>query len=160
MRTYSLLQGVAAGEDLSPTAFGLSVHNAIVGQLSIANKVRSPALALAGGDYPLLAGFMEAAGILQEGIKEILLIFSEEPLPQMYHPSAESPSAICATALLLTLPAEGIKGTGVTLVNSSSIKVKTAFEEADYQLALVNALVENSGKIPLAREWELQINAN
>ncbi|USD21629.1 beta-ketoacyl synthase chain length factor [Microbulbifer variabilis] len=159
-RTYSLLQGVAAEEDLSPTAFGLSVHNAIAGQLSIANKVRSPALALAGGDYPLLAGLMEANGILREGAKEILLIFCEEPLPEMYHPSTQSPSGVCATALLLTLPVEGSKGSGVTLVNSSSVRLKTAFEEADYQLPLLSALIKNSGKVPVAKGWELLINAN
>lgn len=159
-RTYSLLQGVAADEGLSPTAFGLSVHNAIVGQLSIAAKARSPALALAGGDYPLQAGFTEAAGILHEGVKELLLLFYEEPLPDLYNPSVNSPSGICATALLLNKPDEVNSGSKVSLVPSTRAEVQSVFMSPDYQLPIVSALLDNSGTVPVAQGWELHIHAD
>ncbi|GAB2891776.1 hypothetical protein GCM10027180_22370 [Microbulbifer echini] len=159
-RTYALLQDVAKEEDLSPTAFGLSVHNAIVGQLSIAGKVRSPALALAGGDFPLQAGLMEAVGILQEGTKQLLLLFYEEPLPEMYQPSSESPSAICATALLLTKPGEESYGLRASLLPSKGAKVQSAFKAPDYQLPIVRVLLEKSGVVPVGLGWELCINAD
>ncbi|BBM01215.1 beta-ketoacyl synthase chain length factor [Microbulbifer sp. GL-2] len=159
-RTYSLLQGVATDEDLSPTAFGLSVHNAVIGQLSIAAKVRSPTLALAGGDYPLQAGFTEAAGILHEGVKELLLLFCEEPLPELYNSSAKSPSGICATALLLKQPDEESSGTKVALVPSIGAEVQSAFMSPDYQLPIVSALLDKSGTISVAPGWELLIHAN
>ncbi|WKD49928.1 beta-ketoacyl synthase chain length factor [Microbulbifer spongiae] len=158
VRTHSLLKSAAAAEDLSPTAFGLSVHNGIAGQLSILCSVQSPAFALAGGDFPLLAGLLEAVGILQDGAEELLIIFYEEPLPEMYQSSAQSPANICVTAMHLA------KGTNVqdkksSLVLSKSTKIESAFEAPDYQLPLISALVEGYGVVPLGKGWELHLNA-
>lgn len=156
-RTYSLLRDVAAGEPLSPTAFGLSVHNAIAGQLSILCGIRSPALALAGGDLPLQAGFLEAAGMLAEGVPELVLLFCEEPLPELYLSSARSPRHICATALALSAPAVK-SGLRCTLVQSGRRGPDSAFDCADYQLPLIAALVDGRGGLPMGQGWELQIH--
>lgn len=158
LRTYSLLQDVASGEALSPTAFGLSVHNAIAGQLSILNGIRSPALALAGGDYPLQVALLEAAAMLREGVPELVLIFCEEPLPEMYLASTASPAHICATSLHLTAAGRGSAGLRGTLANSPSVSPASVFEAADYQLPLIAALVDRAGCLPVGPGWELQIN--
>lgn len=160
LRTYSLLGDVAAGEDLSPTAFGLSVHNAIAGQLSILCGVRSPALALAGGDYPLQAGLLEAAGLLAEGARELVLLFCEEPLPEMYLASAQSPQFICATALHLSSVVPAGAGLRMSLVQGAAQSTASAFEEADYQLPLIAALTDGIGRVSLGQGWELCIDGN
>ncbi|WP_323846044.1 beta-ketoacyl synthase chain length factor [Microbulbifer magnicolonia] len=161
-RTYSLLSDVAAGESLSPTAFGLSVHNAIAGQLSILCGIQSPALALAGGDLPLQAGFLEAAGMLAEGVPELVLLFCEEPLPELYRSSARSPRHICATALTLrTAPAEE-GDLRCSLLQSDSRgpmpPLESAFDCAEYQLPLIAALVDGRGSLPLGQGWELKVH--
>lgn len=158
VRTHSLLKSVAAGEDLSPTAFGLSVHNAVAGQLSILCSVQSPAFALAGGDFPLLAGLLEAAGILRDGAEELLLIFYEEPLPEMYQSSAQSPTNICVTTMRLS-KGTNAQGKKSALVSPTSTKIESAFEAPDYQLPLISALIEGSGVVPLGQGWELHLNA-
>lgn len=163
-RTYALLQDVAAGEPLSPTAFGLSVHNAIVGQLSISLGIHAPALALAGGDYPLQSGFLEAAGMLAEGAPELLLQFYEEPLPELYLHNTVSPKRICATTLHLRA-ADGnsaIQSGGYTahLSNGSPGIANSAFEQPEYQLPLIAALVDGRGTLPLGQGWELEIGGN
>ncbi|WP_413663938.1 beta-ketoacyl synthase chain length factor [Microbulbifer sp. CNSA002] len=160
MRTYSLLQGVAASEDLSPTAFGLSVHNAIAGQFSIACKTRSPALALAGGDFPMQSGFIEAAGLLQEGAEELLLVFCEETLPEMYYPSAESSTYICATAMRLAKHKSSDTDIKLSLTASECAGAESVFAEPDYQLPLIRSLIDREGRIPVSERWELQINAS
>lgn len=160
-RTYALLQDVAAAQPLSPTAFGLSVHNAIVGQMSISLGIRSPALALAGGDFPLLSGFIEAAAMLAEGASEMLLQFYEEPLPELYLHNTASPQRICATSL--HLQAVGAHGTspsrGYTarLSNGSPAQASSAFEQPEYQLPLITALVDGCGSLPLGQGWQLTL---
>lgn len=158
-RTYALLQDVAAGEALSPTAFGLSVHNAIVGQLSISLGIHAPALALAGGDFPLLSGFLEAAAMLQEGTDELLLQFYEEPLPELYLHNTVSPQRICATTLHLRAePTPGDTGAYTVALNNGSPAAASAFEQSEYQLPLIAALVDGSGKLPLGQGWELSVS--
>lgn len=157
-RTYSLLQDVAAGEPLSPTAFGLSVHNAIVGQLSISLGIRSPALALAGGDFPLQSGFLEAAAMLSEGVPELLLQFYEEPLPELYLHNTESPERICATTLhLRKVDAAGDELRAQLRHNPEALASESAFERAEYQLPLIAALLDGAGSLPLGQGWELVI---
>ncbi|WP_299597952.1 beta-ketoacyl synthase chain length factor [uncultured Microbulbifer sp.] len=162
-RTYALLQDVAAGEPLSPTAFGLSVHNAIVGQLSISLGVHAPALALAGGDYPLLSGLLEAAGMLAEGIAgtdELLLQFYEEPLPELYLHNTVSPARICATSLLLKAGAGSEGGYTARLKNGSPQAAESAFSQPEYQLPLIAALVDGAGNLPLGQGWTLELARN
>ena len=160
-RTYALLQDVAAGEPLSPTAFGLSVHNAIVGQLSISLGIHSPALALAGGDFPLLSGFLEAAAMLEEGTPELLLQFYEEPLPELYLHNTVSPQRICATTLHLRTAEDKPQSGSYTaeLKFGSSAPAISAFEQSEYQLPLLAALVDGDSHLPVGQGWELSIGA-
>ena len=160
-RTYALLQDVAAGEPLSPTAFGLSVHNAIVGQLSISLGIHAPALALAGGDYPLQSGFLEAAAMLAEGVPEVLLQFYEEPLPELYLHNTASPERICATTLHLCAAADEHEPSSgaftARISNGSPVAADSAFEQPEYQLPLITALVDGRGTLPLGQGWQLEI---
>nr|WP_284500248.1 beta-ketoacyl synthase chain length factor [Microbulbifer sp. GX H0434] len=159
-RTYSLLCDVAAGQPLSPTAFGLSVHNAIAGQLSILCGIQSPTLALAGGDYPLQAGLLEAAGMLAEGTRELVLLFCEEPLPEMYLSSACSPQYICATALYLSAADGDVAGFRASIEYRAGVQSPSAFDEPGYQLPLIAALVDETGRVPVGRNRELCIHGD
>jgi len=47
--TVKMLQTIAAQQATSPTAFSLSVHNAIAGQFSIAHQLTGPSSTLAPG---------------------------------------------------------------------------------------------------------------
>ncbi|MEW5248604.1 beta-ketoacyl synthase chain length factor [Microbulbifer sp. 2201CG32-9] len=157
LRTYSLLSDVAANDALSPTDFGLSVHNAIAGQLSILCGIQSPALALAGGNYPLQVGLIEAMGVLAEGEQELLLLFYEESLPEMYLGSARSPKYMCATALHLSNMCTNTSGLRASLVSGTK-QVVSAFEEAEYQLPLIAALVDGAGRLPVGQGWDLIVH--
>ena len=159
-RTYALLQDVANAEPLSPTAFGLSVHNAIVGQLSISLGIRSPALALAGGDFPLQSGLLEAIAMLAEGADALLLQFYEEPLPELYLHNTVSPARICATSLLLQAGTGSAEGYTARLKNGSQAAAASAFEQPEYQLPLIAALVDGRGSLPLGRGWALELERN
>ena len=54
------------GEEVSPTAFSLSVHNAIAGLFSIAYGCHQEITVIAPGQDGIAPAFIEALGLLQE----------------------------------------------------------------------------------------------
>lgn len=100
-RTLQLLGALGQGEQLSPAAFSLSVHNAVAGVLSIAKKAKGAMTALAADDQMLSMGVIEAWGQLQHA-DEVLLVIYDLPLPEIY--SQSDPVAYpYALALVLSL---------------------------------------------------------
>ncbi|WMD22880.1 beta-ketoacyl synthase chain length factor [Achromobacter seleniivolatilans] len=85
-RNFGLLQSLAAGEALSPTAFGLSVHNAIAAQWSIIRRETAESVALSVEDDGLEHAFIEAAMLFDQGHKDVLLVLAEERPPAAYTP--------------------------------------------------------------------------
>ena len=85
-RTCEMLMALARNEELSPTAFSMSVHNAIGGLFSIATSSNVPFTAIAGGVASVAGGIIEACGQLAAGEPEVLLVVYDEPLPLVYQP--------------------------------------------------------------------------
>jgi hypothetical protein len=81
-RAVDLLGELAKGEALSPTAFGLAVHNASAGLLSIARADRANHIALAGACATVEHGVVEACGLLADGAAQVLLVAYDCPLPE------------------------------------------------------------------------------
>ena len=109
-KSLKMMKTIEAGEEISPTLFSLSVHNAIAGLFSIAFKNKIQATVLAAGEEGMATAFIEAAGLFQEGESEVLLVFYDEPLPDFF-PSApyKVSSKTCAVALKLTQQGTGQK---------------------------------------------------
>ncbi|MDN4051883.1 beta-ketoacyl synthase chain length factor [Massilia sp. YIM B02763] len=83
-RSLDLLDDLARGEPLSPTAFGLSVHNASAGLFSIARADRANHVALAAGTATLEHAVIEACGLLNDGASMVLVVACDMPLPDAY----------------------------------------------------------------------------
>ncbi|MGZ5000160.1 MAG: beta-ketoacyl synthase chain length factor [Methylomonas sp.] len=111
VRSLQMLEILQTGEELSPTAFSLSVHNAIAGLFSIVFKDRLEISVIAPGRDGMASGFLEALGLLQEGHSEVLLVYYDEPLPAFFPtaPFALNLSFPCALALRLALAGEGVQ---------------------------------------------------
>lgn len=88
-RSVELLRQLAAGEGLSPTAFSMSVHNAIGALFSIARADTGACTAVAAGAETVEAAFMEALGLLADGAPAVLVVYYDEPLPTPYSDFAE-----------------------------------------------------------------------
>ena len=101
-RTQKLLQDLAQGEPLSPTAFSLSVHNAALGLFTIIERITAPSLALAAGRDTLAHAWIEAQGWLAHGASQVLLVHCDEPLAEFYRPDADEAEMPAALALLLS----------------------------------------------------------
>jgi hypothetical protein len=83
-RAVELLTQLAHGEALSPTAFGMAVHNATAGLLSIARGERAVHMALAAGASSLEHAVIEACALLADGAPRVLLVAVDCPLPGVF----------------------------------------------------------------------------
>lgn len=106
-KSFTMMEMIEAGEDISPTAFSLSVHNAIAGLFSMVYKNKQATTVVAPGEEGIAAAFIEAIGWLQEGAAEVLIVFYDEPLVSFYPSAPFKLSADSSQALALTVSKTG-----------------------------------------------------
>lgn len=83
--TIQMLKELIWNDEISPTKFSLSVHNAISGIFTIANKEDLPTTAITAGPQDLINCFYEAYGQLKSGAaQQVLCIIYDEPIPEEY----------------------------------------------------------------------------
>lgn len=100
-KSFTMMEMLEAGEEISPTAFSLTVHNAIAGLFSMAWKNKLQCTVVAPGEDGMAPAFIEALGLLQEGAEQVLVVFYDEPIAAFY-PTAPYKLATdqrCALAL-------------------------------------------------------------
>ena len=95
-RSFELLEQLARDQPLSPTQFGLSVHNAIAALYSIVRGERGNYLAIAAGGATAETALVEAAGLLADGSPEVLVVVYDAPLPAAYVDHADESGALYA----------------------------------------------------------------
>lgn len=100
-RSVRLLQDIAKDELLSPTEFGLSVHNATGGMFTIARQDMASCSALAAGIETLPHALLEAFLQLRE-VPEILVVLYDDALPEAFSHYADQAQIPFACSLLLT----------------------------------------------------------
>jgi hypothetical protein len=83
-RAVELLSDLAQDAPLSPTGFGLAVHNASAGLFSIARSDHANHVALAAGAGTIEHGAIEACGLLADGAPMVLLVAYDCPLPAVF----------------------------------------------------------------------------
>lgn len=106
-RSVDLLTALARGAELSPTSFGLSVHNAVGGLFAMARHDSANCIALAGGDEAAEYGVIETCGLLAAGAVRVLLVVGDCPLPAIYEPFADVTPAAFAWACVVEPPRSG-----------------------------------------------------
>ena len=109
-KSLALLRDSVAGEPLSPTAFGLSVHNGIGAQHSILRGMRANAVCVASMHAAPEAGVMEALGLLHDGAAEVMVVCYDAPLPAPYECFHDESALPFAWAVLLALAQPGESG--------------------------------------------------
>ena len=132
-RSVEMLQQLAAGEALSPTAFSLSVHNAIGALFSIARKDKHNYQAVSAGEHSLEAGFMEAAGLIADGAERVLLVFFDCPLPEIYSQFADEDATRFPYALACMLSAAA-SGAGIGLDTQAAAGIAPQAMPSNFEL--------------------------
>jgi len=109
-KSLEMLKTIQAGDELSPTAFSLSVHNAIAGLFSIAYSNSQEITVIAPGLEGIAPAFIEALGMLHEGADEVLIILYDEPIADFYPiaPFNLDTTYPCVLALRIALVGNGL----------------------------------------------------
>jgi hypothetical protein len=97
VRSLELLEMLQRGEALSPTAFALSVHNAVGAQYSIVRGDGANVSAVANGVFTLEAAVTEAVTLLAEAPAVTLVAYDVAP-PAIFAPYLDEPEADFAFA--------------------------------------------------------------
>ena len=97
-RTYAMLGELADARPLSPTHFGLSTHNAIAAQYSIARGLTGNYTVVAAGAASAEAAVTEAAGLLADGAPAVLVVVYDGHTPDDYARFRDEPEAEYAWA--------------------------------------------------------------
>lgn len=92
-RSHALLEALAGQQALSPTQFGLSVHNAIAALNSIVHGERGNYTALAGGSASVETALVEAVGLLADGARSVSLVACDSQALHVYAPYLDEPDA-------------------------------------------------------------------
>ncbi len=104
-RSVDLMSDLAQELPLSPTMFGLSVHNATGGLFSIGRGDHAGSSALAAGSSSVEHAAIEACGLLADGASEVLLVVYDRPLPALYAAYQDCHEQPFAWAWLMQPPA-------------------------------------------------------
>ncbi len=150
-KSLTMMEQLEQGEEISPTAFSLSVHNAIAGLFSMAFHDQNQTTVIAPGKEGLCAAFIETAGLLQEGHEKILLVFYDEPLPEFYpaEPFQLSYPRESALALLITQPD---KNKGLRIKLSQSVQYGYEGEQPVQLPRLVQFLAQPQSELLIKTE--------
>jgi hypothetical protein len=102
-RTVGMLEALADGETLSPTAFSLAVPNATAGIYSILRQNHAASTAIAAGASSFGFGLLEAGLQLAcDPGSPVLLVYADEPVPDVYAGVTEQAECAAAIAMLLS----------------------------------------------------------
>ena len=78
-RSFELWPELLKTHTVSPTSFGLSVHNALAGQWAIQRGEMQENTALATGADGLESALAEAVSLFSDGIERVLLVVADDP---------------------------------------------------------------------------------
>lgn len=83
-KSLAMLADLTAGNPLSPTHFGLAVHNAAGAFFAMAQGYKNNMTVITAGEQTIRCAFTESLGLLADGAPEVLLVSYDLPLPTPY----------------------------------------------------------------------------
>lgn len=155
-RTIGLLTDIVDESALSPTGFSQSVHNTASGIYSILSGNRAASTSIAAGKNTFSQGFIEAFGQLHADPKPLLLVYADEPVPQVYRQFSATPEWPIATAFMLA-PADDTQDALATLT------LTPINEQADNELSLGLLLSSLAAKHNISGSfsgWHWELNCD
>lgn len=84
-RSFELWYSLLKENEVSPTSFSLSVHNALVGQWSEFRQVTAETTAISSRRDNLETALLEAYLLLNDGADRVLVVVSENPLEEKFN---------------------------------------------------------------------------
>lgn len=103
-KTSSMLDDLAHDSAISPTAFSLSVHNAVPGLFSIINNNKNAINAVAAGQDSLFMAIVDAYARIKSGqFDRVLVVHVDQDLPDLYKGFIDELQIPHAVAFILSI---------------------------------------------------------
>lgn len=146
-RTRELIENVALGNELSPTSFGLSVHNAVSGLYSVYTENHAPITAISSGEASFTAGLIDSIVKLHANkLSQVLYVYSDLVVPECYSPYVGQETSI---GIGILINAEEDHGSQFIIKNSGLVeKPYIGFQALDFMQFFLGS----------SKEWRAQVN--
>ncbi|MDX2319218.1 MAG: beta-ketoacyl synthase chain length factor [Moritella sp.] len=104
-KTAELLTELTANQDISPSAFSTSVHNAVPGLYSILKQNKQAINAISAGKDSFFYAFVDAYARLKSGRthNKLLIVHVDRELPELYSSFQDEQQVDHAVSILVTL---------------------------------------------------------
>ena len=103
-KTAELLTELTADQDISPTAFSTSVHNAVPGLYSILKQNKQAINAISAGKDSFFYALVDAYARLKSGrTNKLLIVHVDRELPELYSQFKDEQQINHAVAMVVTL---------------------------------------------------------
>ena len=103
-KTAELLTDLTADQDISPTAFSTSVHNAVPGLYSILKQNKQAINAISAGKDSFFYAFVDAYARLKSGrSNKLVIVHADRELPELYSQFQDEQQVDHAVAMVVTL---------------------------------------------------------
>lgn len=161
-RTYQMLRDLAQDQPLSPTHFGLSTHNAIAAQYSIARALTGNYLCVSAGVATVEAGIIECLGLLGDGADEVLLVVYDERVPSVYADFSDEAECGFAWAARISGPTATEQAYGLELEESGAEAGVHGSKPLPHGLDVLRFLLSKDPSLSLdegMRRWRWQRHA-
>ncbi len=149
------------GSELSPTRFAASVHNACIGQLSIAVGQRGFATSVAAGEATLAMALLEAQVLLESGEQDVIVAVADAEPPDFLSSVRFSPLAVALW--LVGDPAHALAEIQPLAARANAtwaarVPIDLQANPARGGLALVDAALGDARvTVPLAPGWSVDV---
>lgn len=106
-KTAEQLTELSADQDISPTAFSTSVHNAVPGLYSILKQNKQAINAISAGQDSFFYALLDAYARLKSGrVQRLLIVHVDRELPELYTEFQDEQQIDHAVAMVVTLEPE------------------------------------------------------
>ena len=155
-KTVSLIKDAALGEDLSPTQFALSVHNATTGLFSIATANTAPTTTISAGNNTFVEGLIEASMQCQQENTSVIYTYCDFDVPQEYRQFEECNPARCIT-MILSNENDNLAAINLTLNNQ---KVNSEESLSELSLHFIRNFYLQSNELIPSKNYSLSLDVN
>jgi len=136
-KTAELLTELTADQDISPTAFSTSVHNAVPGLYSILKQNKQAINAISAGKDSFFYAFVDAYARLKSGrANKLLIVHVDRELPELYSQFKDEQQIAHAISMVITLIPTATTLAGIDASFSTHATPKIGNEQEPSELNL------------------------
>jgi hypothetical protein len=141
---FNILSVLADNQDVSPTQFTLSVHSGVAAVFSILTNNQAATIAMAPSTNNHTNALLEAYALICDQSTDILVVFYDQPIPEIFRATTNSPSTLSAFAMRLGKPKSQ---SGEHLLNVIPAQNKQTHDNGKSLETIINAICNGQTQI-------------